>query len=666
MATIRTLERRPSRDAETSDRQALQRSERRLRDAQRLGGLGDWDWDPLTDSVTWSENLYRIFGLDPNQPPPNYQGQLALYHPEDAERLHQAVTRALDDGTPYHLELRRRLADGRERWLKVKGVAERDAAGRVIRLRGSALDITDLKLAENARWESEARFTLAYRNSQVAMALLDTDGRFLDVNDAACRMVGRRRRELLGASILDITHPLDREQCVQHYQRYVEQDLDGYDCDARYLTKDGEIRWGMLVVSKVRNAAGEFLYSVTQTMDLTPLKQAHEALLKAKEQAESADRAKSEFLANMSHEIRTPLNGVQGMLQLMQDLDPEPTMAECIEIAMESSQSLLRIINDVLDLSKIEAGKLSIQPEPLALESLLRTVIASFAHQTRSKNLQLHSRIAPATPTAVIGDATRLHQVLFNLVGNAVKFTDQGEVRVEVSVLERLDDERVRLRFSVSDTGIGIPAAMLGELFKPFTQVDSSSRRRFQGTGLGLAIVKRLADLMDGQVSIASEPGRGTQVCFDLPMAIFSLETTSDACAAPAPAPATTQNASTKSLRVLVVDDDQASIRVLAMALEQWGHVVRTAMNGREAIDSFAEQPLDLVLMDVRMPEMDGLAATRHIRVKEAEQQRSPARIIALTAQAFQEDREKCLAAGMDDYLSKPIDTEKLRMAITA
>ncbi|EIC22370.1 PAS domain-containing hybrid sensor histidine kinase/response regulator [Thiorhodovibrio frisius] len=519
-------------------------------------------------------------------------------------------------------------------------------------------DISQLKRTEAARKENEARFVRAFHNSGVGMALISLGGHFLEVNDKACQLYGYSRQELLVRTFKDITYPEDLKSSKALYQHYLNGDQNSYELETRYLRQDGEIRWALVTVSKVRDADGKFLYSVAQTLDLTLIKQVQAQLIEAKDQAEAASRSKSEFLANMSHELRTPLNGVQGFLQLLEMSELEPEQAESVDLAMKSSQLLLRVINDILDFSKLEAERMTLLEEPFALATELEPVMAALANQATAKGIALHARIAPTIPTILIGDPARLRQVLFNLVGNAVKFTEHGEVIVQADVLEQIDAEHVRLRCSIRDTGIGVAEDMIDFLFEPFTQADGSPTRRFQGTGLGLSIVKRLVGLMGGQVEMDSTLGEGTHVQFTIMVGTESAEETAtselgatDLKVAEPPA---------KALRILVAEDEPTNAKVVQKLLEKLGHQVQIASNGRKALALLGSQMFDLVLMDVQMPEMDGVEATRLIRENTTGDLNPSIPIIALTARALAGDREKYLAAGMNDYLSKPINIQAL------
>ncbi|WPL17051.1 Signal transduction histidine-protein kinase BarA [Thiorhodovibrio winogradskyi] len=444
-----------------------------------------------------------------------------IIHPDDRDYFEQEWSKLLQGQVEPKYEYRILTKSGQQRWLSQHNVLIQDADGRCVAIEGIVSDITSRKMAEQAHRESNACFSQIFHKSGVATATISPDAHFLKVNHKVCELTGYSRQELLRMTCEDITHHQDREKTRRRYRQYLKENEDGYELQKRYQCKDGQIRWGFLTISAIREPSGRLLYSVIQILDLTPLKQAHLELLQAKEQAEAANQAKSEFLANMSHELRTPLNGVQGALQLLSTSElAQHEVAECAELAMASSQRLLGVIDDVLSFSMIEAGKVTIEKAAFDLYSQLGSVIETFAHQAASKGLALHSSIEPSIPRTLIGDAARLRQALFNLVGNAVKFTEQGEVRVDVRALEPIDNERIRLEIMVTDTGIGIPEDMLQYLFEPFTQLDGSTKRRFQGTGLGLSIVKRLADMMDGYVDIESKPGKGTKVHFNIAVGI--------------------------------------------------------------------------------------------------------------------------------------------------
>jgi two-component system sensor histidine kinase/response regulator len=496
----------------------------------------------------------------------------------------------------------------------------------------------------------------------------DSDGIITDWNVQAETTFGWSRSEAIGQSlyqtIVPNRHRDEHQRIVDELLASAEASVMKKRVETTRLHRDGHEFPVELSISVIR--AGETHRVGAFLRDITDRKQSEQELTAAKESAEAGSRAKSEFLANMSHEIRTPLNGVIGMTDLALGTDLTSEQREYLETVRLSADSLLTVINDILDFSKIEAGKVDLEFDEFNLRDSLEATLKTLALRADQKGLELLCEIASSVPDVVRGDSNRLRQVLFNLVGNAIKFTGKGEVALNVHVEAEDGDDRT-LHFTVSDSGIGIPPEKQKLIFQPFAQADNSTTRKYGGTGLGLTISKRLVGLMEGKMWVESEAGRGSQfhftALFKTPKKPIEVRTIAQPEMLRGVRVSIVDDNGARDpetvLHVLVAEDNAVNQRLAVRMLEKRGHRVVVANNGHEVLDALAKDMFDLVLMDVQMPEIDGFQATTEIREKEKGTGRHQI-VIAVTAHAMRGDQERCLAAGMDGYLVKPIRPQAL------
>ena len=530
---------------------SLKESEATLLESQKLANLGNWKLE-INDNFeldaarpTWSAELFSIHGLDCQQPVPTFAELVEFYPIQDQRLIRSAFDRLITDATSYNLDLCCLRTDGEIRYLNSIGRAVRDETGKITKLYGAVIDITDRKQIE---------------------------------------------AELIR-----------------------------------------------------QNRALEEAIAVAQAAD-------------------SANQAKSDFLANMSHEIRTPMNAILSVAQLLDLSELNPDQRKLLKTLKSNSSKLLTLIDDILDLSKIEARELKLNPQEFALRSIAQNLLDSFTPQAQEKGLKLTIDIAPDLPLWFIGDDFRLQQVLSNLISNALKFTKRGEINVDISLRETstLKSDTIAIYFSVKDTGIGIDASVQQNLFQPFTQADNSTTRQYGGTGLGLTISRRIIELMGGEIGVESDLGQGSTFWFVLPLQIAQIEEQPPSEEITPDIPLAVANPSGVK-DILVVEDYPDNRELILFMLETLGYQADSVNNGREALDRLTQQEYKVILMDCQMPELDGYQATKIIR-QQREQKHTV--IIGLTAHAMEGDRQKCLDIGMDEYITKPVDIQKLTLVL--
>ncbi|MBC7963442.1 MAG: response regulator [Steroidobacteraceae bacterium] len=574
-----------------------------------------------------------------------------LLHPDDRPRAYAAWYAAVEGRAPYDLEYRVRRHDGAYEWFKVRGRPIRNEAGEIVRWFGTALNIDHLIKAEEELRQARDEWELTFNSVPDLIAILNDRHLVVRVNKAMAERLGREPAECVGMPCYEAIHGsnLPPEFCPHSKTM---NDGGEHNVELYEERLGGDF---LVSTTPLLDQEGNMTGTVHVARDITERKRAEEELRRSKEVAEAANRAKSQFLANMSHELRTPMTGVLGMLDLTLEGALDEQQREYICTAHNSARSLLRIINDILDLTRVEAGKLTLEEKPFSPSECLAGVIDILISETRRKGLELIQTVAGDVPETVVGDQTRLRQILINLCGNAVKFTDQGKVEVRVTAGDAQSDGMRMLNFTVTDTGIGIPAEKRAILFQAFSQVDDSNTRRYGGTGLGLAICREIVECMGGTLDFNSEPGAGSSFAFSVPFGEATVEH-GPAVTAEIPAESSTGHTSEgKKARLLLAEDDPTIRHLLEVMLRMSKFELDIAENGQKAVEMWEQGDYDLILMDVQMPQMDGFAATRAIREKE-QARGGHTLIVAMTAHALKQDENRCLEAGMDAYISKPVD----------
>ena len=596
-------------------------------------------------------------------------------HPEDLQRYVDLVDAARNEGRSYRLQYRSRDAQGDWHWLMETAAPRRqDDDGALLGYVICVIDITSYKEQEAALRARTDELSAIFMSVPDGVVVVDESGRVLKVNPRFSTMSGYSEAEICGQLIeilMPEAHRAHHRELVAGYMKHSSSRAMGGGRELKARRRDGVEFPAEISLSPVSIDGQPCVIAVLR--DVSEQAQARRSLREAMHAAQAANRAKSEFLANMSHEIRTPLNGILGMAELVLLDELSPTHRSHLETLRTSALHLLDIVNEVLDISKIEAGQLHIEAVPFKLSTVIGDVMRPLMPQAAKKGIRLTCEIGSSVADHLVGDPLRLRQVLSNLLNNAMKFTARGGVELMVDGMDEYEPGRARVYFMVKDTGIGIPLARQRAIFEKFEQVDQSTTRRYGGTGLGLAICKQIVELMGGRITVSSREGVGSTFQFNLPVGLREVPPGEPSCRQAVTELLNPREVQSRlrrlpgagggtPLRVLLADDSLTNRMTIKAMLERHGHVVTEAEDGEQAVRLANSNEFDLILMDMQMPELDGLDATRQIRAAEKRGRHVP--ILALTANAMAEDKARCLEAGMDDYLTKPITIAHLLRAV--
>lgn len=616
--------------------------------AERLAGVGHWTLNPETQQVDWSPEVYAIHGVTPEEFDPMYGDAIMFYAEGDRDRVRSLVQRGISqaEGWEFQATLIRR-SDGKRRTVRSIGEVQTDSNGTVDRVFGVFRDITDEQNILEALASSESKYRTLADYSTDIIVRFGPDG-VIRYASPACEILGVSPEDAVGLSTVDFTIPEDRE-----HAEHLTDDLfhtSAVDPAAlrefRVRNKDGDIIWLEGNPNVILDEHGNTKEVISTFRDVTERKAREKALAEARSAAEAAGKAKAEFLSNMSHEIRTPLNGILGFAQLLEQTDLSDEQRLFVERSLSAGRHLREIVDDILDYSKIEAGRVELEERPVDIPKLVRETVDLVRAAQPDTKVEFELDVEPLHTMA---DEVRIKQILTNLVGNAAKFTQEGSVAVNSSVQD------TTLTIEVVDTGPGIAPEKLEHVFEGFRQADNSITRKFGGTGLGLSISRSLARLMGGDLVLESRVGEGTTARLILPARLVAPPETSQSDAEP--------DTHAGALKVMAVDDVPMNLELVAFGLGRQGHTVATFSSARAALDDLnAGNRYDVILMDVQMPDMDGLAATREIRSMSGPVAQTP--IIALTANVLPEQIKECLQAGMTGHAPKPINIDELEKTV--
>ena len=633
---------------------ALRKSEAMLAKAQQIAKIGNWEWSVIDNITTWSNELFHIFGRAPKLGAPSYEDVLQYYVEEDRQKHIQAVDKAIKDGSSYHLDLRIQKTDGSYIYIEAIGHAEYDDQGQVVRLYGTAQDISDRKLVEAKLLQSEALLKLTIANAPVGIATFDLEGKFLMVNQGFTKIFGYSSEELLNMNKFELTHPDDVAKTLTALNRLIENEVTSVKIKKQYIHKRGH---AINVISRyglVRDEHGKPIQFVGVVEDVTKRKQA-EVKLAAAKIAESQNKAKSEFLAVMSHELRTPMNAVIGMTEILGNTPLTRQQQQYVATIRQGGEVLLSVINNILDFSRIESGHFELEEHPFKLQQCIEEVLELMSSRTAEKFLELVTFVSLDVPQQLIGDYTRLRQILVNLVSNAIKFTESGEIIIKVN--SRLIDRETNtyeLRFDIRDTGIGIAPEAIAKLFKAFSQADNSIARQYGGTGLGLAICKQLCERMGGEIGVSSIVGAGSIFSFSIQVRAITEDADTTDVIAP----------ELRGKRILSVNTSATLQQAIALYAQPWEMSVQAAYSATDALQFLTTSNFDAILVDRQLIESDGSQIDGLELAKNIQEIFPDLNLILLTPiNVILNEGNNVNSVYFGDYITKPISVSKLYQA---
>lgn len=628
--------------------------QRNLKETQAIAKLGNWHLTVDTGDLKWSDEIYELFEIDRTLHTPTYEGFLNTIHPDDRELVNTAYTESVENHTSYNYVHRLLMSDGRIKYVREQGENFYDTDGKHIESRGTVHDITEEVLKDANSKESLTRYKILFETSRDALITLSPPlWKITNANQSALTIFGfKSKNNFMEIGLGDIS-PLTQsngfistEQAQHNITVAINEGSNFFEWE--HLRLDGSRFFADVLLTRVQ--VNEEIYLQATIRDISQRKILEKEILIAKERAERAYQMKSDFLSNISHEIRTPLNAVIGLTDLVLQTHLESLQRDYLVKSETAAKALLNLLNNVLDYSKIEAKKFTLEKSIFSLQEMVNDVFAMFSYKAKEKDLSLTYDIDDSIPHNLIGDPLRLQQIVINLVVNALKFTESGSVKV--CVTSKSDNGHNELTFKIIDTGIGMSEEEVSNLFQPFSQVDSSFTRKYGGTGLGLMISKELIELMGGSLSVQSTPEIGSVFSFtvmleDVPSCVKTMFPRIESEAPLVDLPNDTM------IHVLLVEDNDLNQLVAGERLKQMGITYSIANNGLEAIDMVRNEKFDAILMDLQMPLMDGLEATRHIR-KMKDKKNIP--IIALSASVLENEVQMARSAGMNDHIAKPIN----------